>query len=57
MWNKENTRTVTRQFTEKYGREIFQEGSGAIEKIEEFFDEAVVSAMIVDKEIIIVARQ
>ena len=57
MWNKENTRTVMRWFTEKYGREIFQEGSGAIEKIEEFFDEAVASAMIVDKEILTVARQ
>ena len=39
MWNKENTRTVMRRFTEKYSREIFQEGSRVIEKIEEFFDE------------------
>ena len=57
MWNKENTRTVMRWFTEKYGREIFQEGSGAIEKIEKFFDEAVASAMMVDKEMLTVARQ
>ena len=57
MWNKESTRTTTRWFTEKYGRELFQEGSSAIERIEEFFDEAVASAMIVDKEMITVARQ
>ena len=57
MWNKKSTRTTTRRFTQKYGKELFQEGSIAIERIEEFFDEAVVSAMIVDKEIIIVARQ
>src|SRR5205085_4189927 len=57
MWNKESTRNATRRFTEKYGRELFQEGSNAIERIEEFFDEAVASAMIVDKEMITVARQ
>ena len=57
MWNKESTRTTTRRFTEKYRRELFQEGSSAIERIEEFFDEAVASAMIVDKKMITVARQ
>ena len=57
MWNKENTRTTTRRFTKKYGRELFQEGSSAIKRIEEFFDEVVASAMIVDKEMITVARQ
>ena len=57
MWNKESTRTTTRWFIEKYRRELFQKGSSTIERIEEFFDEAVVSAMIVDKEMITVARQ
>src|SRR5438552_16257174 len=57
MWNKESTRNATRRFTEKYGRELFQEGSNAIERIEEFFDEAVASAMVVNKEMITVARQ
>ena len=56
MQNKESTRTTTRRFTKKYERELFQEGSSAIKRIEEFFNEAVASAIIVDKEMIIVTK-
>jgi hypothetical protein len=56
MWNREKTKRLIEEVTEKYGKEIAIEGSESVLGLEEHLDRMVAKLMGVDLEVIKIAR-
>jgi len=57
MWNKEKTKKLIQEITQKYGEEIAIDGSKSVLGLEKHLDRMVAKLMGLDLEIVQIARQ
>src|SRR6266480_932372 len=57
MWNKEKTKKLIQEITQKYGKEIAIDGSKSVLGLEKHLDRMVAKLMGLDLEIVQIARQ